>query len=353
MALLTTTRELSQARATVGGHPICASLELAVASEAGGELAARFTAPRRRPRHLEAQSGASCAATAARLPAALRPSLAVESGRVAARLYGPQRQPEVLFARSYQMATCRGVVLGVRGRISGDAFTPPWSGTLGEQEAPPGLPLVLAPSAVLALVSYAVEATGGQLALASAGARPPLDVVDSAASPYPPHHHPFEGDGTPSAERPLLAGGRWCDRADAAGTRVDPLFYLLTRPERALRPLAAAIRFNRRNLRVACKRVVARPPRAVVIDSWRVRVGPRIGVVPFDAWVAVSRPDGARLALAAPCALALDPWQVLAQVRGASDASAPAIDEDPIEGDGYGRAPELLTDLTLADLRRA
>ena len=175
-------------------------------------------------------------------------------------------------------------------------------------------------------------------------------MLDTAASPYPPQHHPFAGDGWPAAARRLLEDGRWRDREEHAGEGVDPLFFLLTRPDRALRPLAAATHFNRRNLavRYGCEAAAPRP--AVMVDSWRVRVGPRGGAVPFHAELSAIAADGVRLAVAAPVALRLDPWEVLARLRGEGAAAAPAIDEDPIEGDSYGTAPTLVTDLTLAQL---
>jgi hypothetical protein len=349
---LTTIREIARAWSAAGHGPLCASIELAVGSRRAGGLDVRFAAARERPRRLERRAAAGFAATAARLPEELRPWLAVETGEVRARLCG-RGEERVLLARRYQMASCRGVVLGMRGRAGGGPFAPPWTGTLPARDLPPDLPLVLAPSAVLALVSYALEVTGGHIAAQSAAMPPQLTVLDTAASPYPPQHHPFAGNGAPSPDRQLLAGGRWCARREHASERVDPLFFLLTRPDRALRPLAAATHFNRRNLAVECGRAAPRPPRSVVVDSWRVRVGPRAGAVPFHAHLTCAMADGARLAATEPVALDLDPWQVLARVLGGCGRSAPAIDEDPIEGDNYGRAPELVTDLTLADLHAA
>jgi hypothetical protein len=131
---------------------------------------------------------------------------------------------------------------------------------------------------------------------------------------------------------------------------VDPLFFLLTRPDRALRPLAAATHFSRRNLAVDCSRTAPWPDAAVVVDSWRVRVGPRSGIAPFQAELSWTGPNGGRRAVPAPVALQLDPWEVLAGVQGVCAPTAPALDEDPIEGDSYGLAPSLLTGLCLADL---
>jgi hypothetical protein len=254
-----------------------------------------------------------------------------------------------LFSRVYRMASCRGVGLGVRVAESGP-FDVPWTGTVAAGEIDPSLPVLLGPSAVLALVSFALEVTGSHVELRSRTEAPGLSVTDTAGSPYPPQHHPFAEDGAPSPDRLLIDDGIWRNREEHAGDDVDPLFFLLTRPERALRPLAAATRFSRRNLSVRCGRTAPAPSPAILVDSWRVRVGPRGGAVPFHAELSVAGPDGERLAVTAPVPLVLDPWEVLARVRGACGPVAPGVDEDPIEGDGYGEAPTLATGLTLADL---
>src|SRR4029077_9104727 len=292
------------------------------------------------------EAAACLEATLTRLPAPLRGGLAVEAGEGRSLLCSEAGE-EPLVSRGYRMASCRGVVLGIGE--AGIPFEPCWTGIVEAGELDTELPIVLAPSAVLALVSYALEVAGSHPATGS-GTGMRITVVDTAASLYPPQHHPFEGDGTPSPDRPLITEGLRFDREERAGEDVDPLFFLLTRPDRALLPLAAATHFNRRNPVVRCDRPVPSPSPAILAGSWRVRVGPRSGPVPFHAELSRTGPDGERLAVTQPVALLLDPWQVLARIRGASGPAAPAVDEDPIEGDSYGEAPTLATDLTLADL---
>jgi hypothetical protein len=344
-----TVREAAQAWARPGAPPSSASVEMTVEADGGGGLDVRFAAPRTRPAGLERAAAADLEATAGRLPEPLRGQLAVEAGEVRSRLRREAEETS-LFSRAYRLASCRGVVLGLREAGDSGPFESPWTGILEAGELDPGLPVVLGPSAVLALVSYALEVTGGHVAAEGGAELPGLAVRDTAASSYPPQHHPFAGDGSPSPDRPLIADGRWLNREEDAGDHVDPLFYLLTRPDRALRPLAAATHFNRRNLAIACGRTAAAPAAAVVVDSWRVRVGPRSGAVPFHAELSYAGPDGARLAVPQAVALGVDPWRLLAGVRGASGPPRPAVDEDPIEGDGYGEAPTLVTGATLADL---
>jgi hypothetical protein len=344
---LQTLRAVTRARATAAGPPTCASLEMTVEMDAGrGGLEVRFDAPCRRPTGLERAVAASLAATSARLPEAVRDRLEVELGHVRSvlRRDGGERP---LLDQDYRLASCRGVLLEAG---EGEVFRSPWTGSLEPAELDPSLPLVLGASAVLALLSYALEVTGSHVDARSPAPMPDLTVIDTAASPYPPQHHPFASDGAPSPDRPLIEEGRWRDREEHAGEGIDPLFVLLTRPDRALRPLAAATHFNRRNLAVRCARAAPLPAAAVLVDSWRVRVGPRGGAVPFHAELSRLGPDGERLAVSSTVGLRLDPWEVLAHVAGACGPPAPAVDADPIEGDSYGSAPPLVTGLLLADL---
>jgi hypothetical protein len=349
-----TLREVRQARAALGRGLLATSLALTVEMDDSRDrrrgLEVRFETPCERPAALVRRVRRRLAETAAGLPEALRHQLVVEAGEVRSGLVrdGSERP---LLARRYEMACCRDVVLGIRELAQdGGGFASPWTGMLLHDELDTDLPVVLGPSAVLALVSYALEVAGGHVEAGGAARPPRLTIVDTAASPYPPQHHPFAGDGLPALDQPLIADGRWQDRAARAGAAVDPLFFLLTRPERALRPLAASVHFNRRNLAVAGGRAVAEPTPAVRVESWRVRLGPRTGVVPFAAELSQTGRDGARLAVAAPVALELDPWQLLASVSGACGPPSPALDADPIDGDSYGTAPALATGVTLAEL---
>jgi len=338
-------------RAHAGGPCSDTRIEVAARSREGGGLEVEFLRPTLSPEPGLAAAEATLAATIRALPPALAGRLVVEAGRVRTAISEPGGE-RPLFDTPYRIATCRGVVLGVHAVGESEPIVPfdsPWQGSIEPEDLDARLPVVLAPSATLALVSYALEVTGAHQDEGDYRA-PGLSVTDTAASPYPPQHHPFTGDGTAAGERPLIAVGEWADRQEHAGGGVDSLFILLTRPDRALRPLAAATHFNRRNLRVASAVEVSPLPAAVVIDSWRVRVGPRSGPVPFDGELSWREASGLARAVAVPVGLALDPWLVLAHVVGAESGPLPALDEDPIEGDSYGLAPTLVTDLTLTDL---
>lgn len=299
------------------------------------------------PFSLERAAGQDWEETARNLPEVLRHHLVIEKGKVHTMRHSDDAFP--LFSRSYRMAACRGIVLGIHSNDD-QAFDSPWTGIVGPEAIGASLPVILSPSAVLALVSYALEATGDHVKARTQEEVPGITVLDTATSPYPPQHHPFTQDGSFSPDRLLIEEGRWCNREEHAGDAVDPLFYLLTRPERALRPLAAATHFDRRNLAVRCSREVVPPSPAVVIDSWRVRVGARSGAVPFHAELSCSGRDGERLAVSQPVVLELDPWWLLGRIEGASGPAAPAVDEDPVEGHSYGSASTLVTSVALADL---
>lgn len=345
-----TVREVNQARAGINAPPSSTSLALTVEVGRGQGIDVRFIAPRQRRTDLERAAAASLEETSARLPPALRARLAVEAGEVRSLLCR-EGDEAPLFSRTYSMASCRGVVLGICAGAAA-IFESPWTGTLTAGEIDASLPVVLGPSAVLTLIAFALEVTGGHVAARSGAGIPGITVIDTASSPYPPQHHPFTGDGTFSPDRTLIEEGRWRNREEHAGDAVDPLFYLLTRPERALCPLAASTQFNRRNLAVEWSRRVPLPVPALHVDSWRALGAARGGAVPFHAELSYAGPEGERLAVPETLALHFDPWEVLARVEGAAAPAAPAVDEDPIEGNAYGRAPVLVTGLALAELSR-
>ena len=346
----TMSREVTRAWASAAVPPSSAAVAMVLEANGGDRLNVSFSSCQGRPAALEGEAAGLLAAVLDRLSPSLQALCAVEAGEVSSRLRRGSSET-LLFSRRYRVASCRGMVLGCQDAGDTKPFASPWTGTLDPDEADSSLPVALAPSAVLALVSYALEVTGSHLETGSDAEIPGITVLDTASSPYPPQHHPFAGDGSPSPDRRLIDDGRWSNREEHAGDDVDPLFFLVTRPDRALRPLAAATRFSRRNLAVTCSRTAPTPsPAAILVDSWRVRVGPRSGPVPFDAWLSLAGCDGERLAFSSSFTLKLDPWAALAGIQGACGPVAPAVDEDPIEGDSYGSAPTLVTALTLADL---
>jgi hypothetical protein len=241
-------------------------------------------------------------------------------------------------------------VLGIRDGLSRGPFAVPWTGTVAAGEIDPSLPVLLGPSAALALISFALDVTGGHVSAWENAKIPGVTVTDTASSPYPPQHHPFAEDGTASLDRTLLAKGSWSNREEHAGDAVDPLFFLFTRPERALSPLAASTQLNRRNLAVRCDQALSLSLPAVLIESWCARTAARAGVVPSQAELAYVTPDGNRLAAAGSVPLQLDPWEVLSRIQGAGAPATPAVEEDPIEGNSYGLAPLLVTGLSLDHL---
>ncbi len=349
MRKLRTSREITAVRSVPGGGLLRTAIRLTVDSTREGALAIRFATPSQSLEGLEQAAISMRTELAARLPAALRPHLTAEVGAVRSTVSRDDAESE-MDSRHYAMASWRGVVLGI-GEPDTASFSTPWSSTVEVEQIDPELPVVLAPSAVLTLVSFALEVSGSHTETEGLTRPSGLMVTDTASSPYPPQHYLFGGDGAIVPDRPLLEDGEWCNREESVGGGVDPIFFLLTRPERALRPLAASSHFVRRNLAIRCSEEAALDSSSVLsVDSWKVRVGPRSGVVPFDAEVSLIDSQGARLAGTVPLRLDFDPWRVLQRIRGACGPELPAVDEDPIEGDAYGLAPSLAMDLTVSEL---
>ncbi len=348
-----TSREITMARSVPGQNFSRIDAHLTVESMREGGLEIRFATPSQLFAELEEMVTSIRRELAARLPEALRSLLATETGVVRSTVWREDGENKSVSWR-YAMATLRGVILGIGSPDNAASFATLWDGTVEAAEIDPGRPVVLSPSAALTLVAYALETSAlGTFTSREEPGRPPmtgLTVTDTADCPYPPQHYPFGGDGRVSRDRPLLREGKWCVDSESVGGDVDPIFFLLTRPEQALRPLAASSYFVRRNLSVYCDKTVESPSPALIVDSWRMRVGPRSGAVPFDAEISCVDPERGRLACTTPLRLCFDPWQALARIRGACGPELPAVDEDPIEGDAYGLVPSLAMDLTLDDL---
>lgn len=342
-------RERLAVRAATGAPTVTASSRLVMRSAAG--LAAEFEAASLDPRPALERAVSELAELEASLPEVSSPSpLLLELGTTLTGI-GSAGGDLAWRREEYRLVKWRGTVAEL-----GMASTPPrplpWSASLAAAELDLDAPLLLGPSAVLALFAFCLEVSAVAVEAPPLAAAAGLRLVDTARSPYPPQHHPFDEVGGAAHEEVLFDGG-WRARSEKAGDDVDPLFLLATRPERALRPLAAAMHFNRRNLALDCAARVEAPGSAVIVDSWRVRVGPRRGAVPFEAELSRRAASSELAAVAGTVMLRLDPFAVVAALTGAPGPAAAAVDEDPIEGDSFGWAPPLATALTLRDLAPA
>ena len=341
-------RETSLVRSLADSPLWTTDLHLSISKSSEEDLTEiRFHAPLGRFSHIREPARQQERELAERLPPALIQGLTCETGivRTALRNLG---KIEWSNRCCYRAAVWRGMVLGIENLRGPSSIDVPWRGTLESGGIDLHLPVILGPSATLAVVSYGLEALGIQDGPESFVAPPALTIVDTARSPYPPQRLPQGVRGDNQEDQVLIVGGRW--RGGGSHGTADPVFFLLTRPEFALRPLAVSAHFSRRNLAIRAAGFCSFPALALVIDSCRPRVGPRRGETPFDAEISLASTTGGWLAGGSPLRLQFDPWLLLARIRGGLSRPRPAVDRNPIEGDSYGWAPFVLLDLTASQL---
>lgn len=302
----------------------------------------RFLSPRRFQPSIDAAASRLAEELAAQLPAELLEHLTVEAGLVRTTLHGRDEERHASRA-GYCTALWRGEVLGIWGLGRRRPLRLRWSGVAEAADVRPEVPVLLGPSAALSMVAFGLEALGKSGGPAPA---PVLTVIDGAASPYPPQDL---RQASGSSDQTLIARGGW-PTGGSPREGVDPVFFLLTRPEHALRPHGVSIHFERRNLAVDATRKAPWPRRALIVDALKPLVGPRRGAIPFEAELSLRDAGGSRRALSAPARLHCDPWEILARVQAGCGRPLPAVDRDPIEGNAYGSAPFLLLELAAGAL---
>lgn len=208
---------------------------------------------------------------------------------------------------AYALACCAHAVVLLASDL--DAVPAPrWrrDGTLGEIE--PGLPVVLAPSAVLALTAAVLE-----LGDVRARALPHwLLALSTDRSPYPPHD-----------DRGLARAERWLRPMSTARTSRDPLVVSSALPA------------------VPGPRDAVRVESLVSLDTRGLRWQARFAV----------EGGGGRWWVDGPAHLQARAADLLGATCGEVEPRRVALDHDPIDGERFGWAPELLTSLTGADLR--
>jgi hypothetical protein len=298
------------------------------------------------PHDMKAAAATEESAVAAHLPTALRGRLQVEVGWVEQAI----RRDRLVVARRrqfYVLSTCRGVVLTLRAALEADRRIA-WVRTVDTKELGVGLPVVLGPSAVLALVLHCLATVPSDPV---GGALSPVVPVPIAAreaeSPYPPHTSPLA----------LLSQGELLDAdlpAVYSTTRPFPgtaQARFLLRPERWSRPVEALPADAIDSVFVSCHAGSPLPDRAVVVDALTALTDEGKAA----HWRAeVSLLDGERGMAAGtePLDLHLDAWQLLASVRGALGMPQPAAAHDPLAGRRYGVAPAVVVDASADDLLR-
>ncbi|HEU5270077.1 MAG TPA: hypothetical protein VFU36_09140 [Jatrophihabitans sp.] len=260
-----------------------------------------------------------------RLPGVLLPYLVIETGAVEQAVH---RDDEVLASRTvhYIISSCRGMVLSHGVPSKGyDLSLRLWTGTVEPGGLPDGLPAVLAPAALLALVLHLDgNARAAETAERWTGIGPVLSR--DTASPYPPHTSPLD----------LLAGRRQPAGLPPDSCRLRALF----RPELWSRPAGSLVEDTLASVLVSCGMSSEVPERAVVIEE----LVPVSSSVASGRWLArVALCAGAdRLASLTDLVLRLDPERVLATCRGALSGVQVAVVSSPFAEDRYGFAPWVL-----------
>ena len=248
------------------------------------------------------------------LPPCRRGSLEVEAGVVEQRT-GPGR---AVRRRRYLLAVAGGRLVHL-APAARPAPASPWSGELHANSLSPDLPVLLGPSAVLALVELLLEA--------GEPVPPPLRAVRGTGSPYPPH-----------------------DAASGPDAGDSPFPELMARPDLWGTPFGALPVDELGTLAIAGPAPAAPPDAAVVVDS----LLPLTGDVRSGAWEASLTAVLGGVAMAvfpAEVVLRIDPAGLLASVEGTSGAPEPALRREPFRGDRFGTAPPLATRTRLGALR--
>ncbi|MCP3417893.1 hypothetical protein NLM16_27675 [Bradyrhizobium brasilense] len=248
-----------------------------------------------------------------RVPIGQIPGLMAECGAVC----------EGQWSRTYTVVHLNGAIL----EIDGESFDYPLAAyELEWSLRPQGAAVVLGPSAVLALVDFAIDGVLASRWL-PAGVLERLSIVDTPHSPYPPQHR---ANGAP---RPVGTGN--------PGVIDDATFLLLQRSERWQRPLNALYNINRRNLSVSHSTVAEHPSVAVVIDALVAEGEPTIAASNWIGTWHLQSPDG-RCWGRRPLAINLHVSELLEAADWAVSPPRAACICDPIEGEIFGLAPSLL-----------
>ncbi|MEU7104120.1 hypothetical protein ACFQ2B_07145 [Streptomyces stramineus] len=200
----------------------------------------------------------------------------------------------------------------------------PWVRAAGPDEIRADTPVLLGPSALLALAAAAREERGGTA---------PDRTEPPAPSPYPPHDLPLP---------PAGPGGIGRTRADLDRAREllgDPLLWLAphgTFGERAAGDLpdAGAGRLPG----------TAPPPRALIIDSLAPRARSAAGTLDWSAAYRVSDSSGTGRGTG-PLRLRGAPGELLAAAGARCGPRRPGLGRDPIGRARYRLTPTVITSL--------
>jgi hypothetical protein len=235
--------------------------------------------------------------------------------------------------QTYSLAQANGSILSEEPA----QVLPRRTDTLAWPVGLPDAPLVLGPSATLALSDFILDGIAGPLDGDTWPFAARLRVEDTPHSPYPPQHR----DG------PAVRVGP----ATLAADEQDPAFMLLQRTERWQRPVGALYNIARRNLAIGWDGDTARQPGTmIVIDTLTAETEPTLATSRWLGTWYLDAHDGRRWGQGR-LALMIDTSRVLRTGAVAIGPPRPACICDPIEGEIYGFAPLVAISHTNVSIR--
>lgn len=273
----------------------------------------------------------------ATLPSRFEKDLWVETGIITEELSSSgtvlsrKKQP-------YTLASCRGVVFALEEALGVKASCP-WTESTSHDEKARRLPLVLGPSAALAVLVHLMEfSSPPHRKLAGNGTK--LQLSESNQSPYPPQ--------TPLGLtlRKKYNGMADLKRTVASLQRFKPL---LVRHDIWSRPLSALFQDGLRHWAISCDVQIPWPSQAVILDALTpLECGS--GIVEWEGTYSLRRGDGHTVGVAAPLRARFAAQTLLGRVCGSIGQMMPGYVDDPIAGKQYGLATPLASDVLLREI---
>ncbi len=300
--------------------------------DAGKEVAtAHLSAPTRPvPKRLIEASNTTLASVRDRLPSGLNKQVAVETGMITEEWLSAGKMISRR-KRAYTLASCRGVIIALQNSLGATAQSP-WRKAADEGDGIRMLPVVLGPSAALAVLIHLLEFSGPLRDL-PAGRQTKLHISELDSSPYPP-----EAFFDSSSE--MRRG--WEPRKDASCLPWPK--PLLLRYELWSRPFAALFQDGLHHWSISSDTQVRWPSAALVLDTL-VPLDCCPGAIDWEATYSVRKQSEVVAGICTLMRLRFEPRELLSRVYGAIGEMRAACVDDPIAGKQFGLAAPLASDL--------
>lgn len=294
---------------------------------------AQLTSPtRREPVDLVKASESTFTSVMAGLPSGFEKDLTVETGIITEELSFAGKAV-TRKKRAYTLASCHGVVIILKESLGAKASSP-WTKRVPQDETIKTLPLVLGPSAALAVTVHMLEFSGAQRDLQGNG-KAILDISELDHSPYPPQS--FVG---------LRLHGKYSRLADwkKSAPSLVTVKPLLVRYELWSRPFAALFHDGLRHWAISCDTQVPWPSPVLILDTL-TPLDCCPGKVEWEATYSVRGEDGVMAGGCGPLHVQFEARQLLGSIYGATGELMPACVDDPIAGKQFGLATPLVSDV--------